>query len=225
MDGRLSWSCRHSRRRASGLDGDCGDPVHRPVAGQQLVGLGVRWRFGGVCGRRITCEWLQDLHVFGRVVRAPTTHAAGATFGDIAPALSLNGDQLAFVRRGSGAQIGQVFVQDLAGARPVGEPRAVTGDQLASNVTWSHDGRSLIYARSNKWSKVRALASCGRWRRAGAHPDECPRIAAVDGSGRQTPRLPADHDRHEHLESAWDQRMTMLGLKGKPGFDQFDVGR
>ena len=90
----------------------------------------------------------------------------GATFGDIAPALSPDGNQLAFVRRGSGAQLGQVFVQDLAGARPVGEPRAVTSDQLTSNVTWSHDGRSLIYA-SNKWSKS------GLWRVAldGGEPE------------------------------------------------------
>jgi Tol biopolymer transport system component/DNA-binding winged helix-turn-helix (wHTH) protein len=71
----------------------------------------------------------------------------GAAFGDIAPALSLSGHQLAFVRRGSGAQLGQVFVQDLAGGRPVGEARAVTSDQRTSNVTWTHDGRSLIYAQ------------------------------------------------------------------------------
>ena len=90
----------------------------------------------------------------------------GATFGDIAPALSPTGDQLAFVRRGSGAQLGQVLVQDLAGARPVGEPRAVTSDQLTSSVTWSHDGRSLIYA-TNKWSKS------GLWRVAldGGEPE------------------------------------------------------
>ena len=90
----------------------------------------------------------------------------GATFGDIAPALSPDGNQLAFVRRGSGAQLGQVFVQDLAGARPVGEPRPVTNDQLASNVTWTHEGRSLIYA-SNKWSKS------GLWRVAlhGGEPE------------------------------------------------------
>ena len=52
-------------------------PVHRSVAGCELVGLGAKWRFAGVCGRRITFEWLQDLHVFGGVLRAPATHAAG----------------------------------------------------------------------------------------------------------------------------------------------------
>ena len=88
------------------------------------------------------------------------------TFGDIAPALSPSGNQLAFVRRGSGAQLGQVFVQDLAGARPVGQPRAVTSDQLTSNVTWTHDGKSLICARA-EWSKS------GLWRvsREGGEPE------------------------------------------------------
>ncbi len=84
--------------------------------------------------------------------RQQLTHPE-ATFGDIAPALSPDGHRLAFVRRGSGAETGQVFVQDLAGARPVGEPRAVTSDQRVSNVTWTHDGKSLIYdtARSGLW--------------------------------------------------------------------------
>ena len=83
--------------------------------------------------------------------RQQLTHP-GATFGDIAPALSPDGNQLAFVRRGSGAQMGQVFVQNLAGARPVGEPRAVTSDQRVSNVTWSHDGKSLIYDTGDRAS-------------------------------------------------------------------------
>jgi Tol biopolymer transport system component/DNA-binding winged helix-turn-helix (wHTH) protein len=81
----------------------------------------------------------------------------GPTFDDIAPALSPSGHQLAFVRRGSGARLGQVFVQDLVGPRPVGEPRAVTSEQRTSSVTWSHDGKSLIYARGDS-------AQPGLWR-------------------------------------------------------------
>jgi Tol biopolymer transport system component/DNA-binding winged helix-turn-helix (wHTH) protein len=81
--------------------------------------------------------------------RQRLTHP-GAMFGDIAPALSPDGHQLAFVRRGSGAQVGQVFVQNLAGARPVGEPRPATRDKRVSNVTWTHDGKSLIYDTADR---------------------------------------------------------------------------
>jgi Tol biopolymer transport system component len=66
-------------------------------------------------------------------------------FGDVAPAASPDGRHIAFVRRGVSEPTDTMFVLELDGHRPVGEPRHVTRQSRVSNVTWAHDGKSLIY--------------------------------------------------------------------------------
>jgi DNA-binding winged helix-turn-helix (wHTH) protein/Tol biopolymer transport system component len=77
--------------------------------------------------------------------RRQLTHP-GPGVQDSAPVASPDGKRIAFVRRDGGRVLtGRIFVLEVDGDRPIGEPRPVGDDDRVVNVTWTHDGRGLIY--------------------------------------------------------------------------------
>ncbi len=66
-------------------------------------------------------------------------------FTDAAPSVSPDGRYLAFVRRSAAHNLGNVFVQRLAGLEPVGEPQRLTDQNTTGTLDWAHDSGSVVY--------------------------------------------------------------------------------
>jgi Tol biopolymer transport system component len=125
------------------------------------------------------------------------------TFGDSQPAISPDGQQVAFVRIRN-QNNGAIYLLPLTGD----EPKQLIGDlRNVSGVKWTADGRAVVFS-SNR------TGNFNLWRMAIA--GGAPELVAVAGKGVYNPAISRQGDRMAYNERFLDSNIWRLDASGAP---------
>ena len=136
-----------------------------------------------------------------RSVKRKLTSPPAESIGDLAPAISPDGQTVAFLRVKSGG-VSDIYLVPLAG----GEPRRLTFDQAwLERVAWAPDGRELVFSSGG------ALSSGTLWRvsTSGGQPEPLP----IGGDNANSPTISSRANRLAYVHRSMDANIWRLDIR------------
>lgn len=136
----------------------------------------------------------------------PLTDARPGTGGDVFPAISPDGQSLAFVRR-HGVRTGSPTILPVSGRLVPSGPERTLGSpgQLLHGLSWTGDGRALVFSRGN-------AGDIGLWRMSLDDPASSRRLTPPGDEAWQAAVSPQGH-RLVYTRASWDQDIWSLPLE------------
>ena len=171
-----------------------------------LYGAGLSWSPDGkflVVSDRTAPQDPASLFVLSvdRSAKRKLTSPPAESIGDLAPAISPDGQTVAFLRVKSGG-VSDIYLVAFAG----GEPRRLTFDQAwLERVAWAPDGRELVFSSGG------ALSSGTLWRvsTSGGQPEPLP----IGGDNATSPTISSRANRLAYVHRSMDANIWRLDIR------------
>jgi Tol biopolymer transport system component/DNA-binding winged helix-turn-helix (wHTH) protein len=141
-----------------------------------------------------------------RLEKRELTSPPAESVGDLAPAISADGQTVAFLRVASGG-VSDIYLVPFAG----GEPRRLTFDQTwQERVAWAPDGRGLVFSSGG------ALSASSLWRvsASGGKPERLP----IGGDNATSPTISSRANRLAYVQRSMDANIWRMEIRdsGRP---------